>query len=70
MLYAIIIQIGATIYNFDHLSYKDLETCEYHREKIYDNFHTKKWQGHGSMKVRCQRLSNNGKSSSTSWTYN
>jgi len=38
MLFAIIIHVGATIYNFDHLVYKDLETCEYHREKIYKTF--------------------------------
>ena len=38
MLFAIFIYVGATVYNFDHLSYKDLETCEYHREKIYKTF--------------------------------
>jgi len=38
MLFAIIIHVGATVYNFDHLSYKDLETCEYHRDKIYETF--------------------------------
>jgi hypothetical protein len=63
MLYAILIHIGANVYNFDHLTYKDLETCEYHRERVYETFMdiTRK-----NFKVECQRLSNNGKSSSTS----
>ncbi len=67
MLYAILIQIGATVYNFDHLSYKDLEICEYHRERIYETYMdiTRK-----NFKVECQLLTNNGKSSSKSWTYN
>ena len=38
MLFAIIITVGASVYNFDHLEYKDIETCEYHREKIYKTF--------------------------------
>ena len=67
MLYAILIQIGATVYNFDHLSYKGLEICEYHRERIYETYMdiTRK-----NFKVECQLLTNNGKSSSKSWTYN
>jgi len=63
MLYAIIIQIGATVYNFDHLSYRDLETCEYHRERVYETFMD---INRKNFKVECQRLSNSGKSSSTS----
>jgi len=34
MLYVIIITIGITQYNYDNLSYKDLETCQYHKAKI------------------------------------
>ena len=34
MLYALVIQIGATIYNYDNLSYKDIETCDYHKKKV------------------------------------
>ena len=67
MLYAILIHIGANVYNFDHLTYKDLKTCEYHRERIYETFMDTTWE---KFKVECQRLSNNGKASSTSWTYN
>ena len=67
MLYAILIHIGANVYNFDHLTYKDLETCEYHRVRVYETFMDTTWE---KFKVECQRLSNNGKSSSTSWTYN
>ena len=37
MLIAIFITIGATVYDFN-LTYPDMETCEYHREKIYKTF--------------------------------
>ena len=67
MLYAILIHVGATVYNFDHLSYKDLETCEYHRERIYETYMDITWK---NFKVECQLLTNNGKSSSKSLTYN
>ena len=67
MLYAILIHVGATVYIFDHLSYKDLETCEYHRERIYETYMDITWK---NFKVECQLLTNNGKSSSKSWTYN
>ena len=56
MFFALIITIGMTTYNYDHLRYGDLETCEYHKEKIYDNFMAKKWDGHGSMKVECKKV--------------
>lgn len=38
MVFGILITIGATVYDFDHLSYKDLETCQYHRERVYKTF--------------------------------
>jgi hypothetical protein len=34
MVFALLITIGASVYNYDHLSYKDLETCEYHKGKV------------------------------------
>ena len=34
MFFAIVIQIGASIYAYDNLSYSNLETCEYHKTKI------------------------------------
>ena len=67
MVFGLLISIGSVVYDFDHLSYKDLETCEYHRERVYETFMDTTWE---KFKVECQRLSNNGKSSSTSWTYN
>ena len=33
-MYIILILIGITSYNYDHLSYQNLETCLYHKEKI------------------------------------
>ena len=34
MFFAIVIQIGASIYSYDNLSYSNIETCEYHKAKI------------------------------------
>ena len=34
MLYVIIITVGIVPYSFDNLSYKDIETCRYHKEKL------------------------------------
>lgn len=38
MVFGLLITIGSVVYDFDHLSYKSLETCEYHRERVYDTF--------------------------------
>ncbi len=34
MLYVIIITVGIVPYNFDNLSFKDIETCRYHKTKL------------------------------------
>jgi hypothetical protein len=34
MLFAIVITMGVNTLTFDHLTYKDLETCQYHADKI------------------------------------
>lgn len=38
MVFGLLIIIGANIYDYDHLSYKDLKTCEYHREIVYKTY--------------------------------
>lgn len=34
MVYTILITIGAITFSYGHLSYKDLETCLYHKERM------------------------------------
>jgi len=38
MLYVIIITVGIVPYNFDNLSFKDIETCRYHKAKMEQSF--------------------------------
>lgn len=54
MVFAILIYVGATVYNFDNLEYPDLKTCLYHKERILDNFRHVNPQGRGGMKVECK----------------
>lgn len=35
MLFVMVITIGANSLTFDHLTYKDLETCQYHADKVF-----------------------------------
>lgn len=50
MVFALLITIGANVYDYDHLSYKDLETCEYHRERVYETYMDIHWK---KFKVEC-----------------
>ena len=53
MSFALLIIIGSNVYNYDHLSYVDLETCEYHRERVYDTFRFNTFE---TFKVECYIL--------------
>ena len=50
MVFGLLITIGSVVYDYDHLSYKSLETCEYHRERVYDTFRDNTFE---TFKVEC-----------------
>ena len=52
MVFGLLISIGSVVYDYDHLSYKDLETCEYHRERVYETFMDTTWE---KFKVECYK---------------
>ena len=52
MVFGLLITIGSVVYDFDHLSYKNLETCEYHRERVYDTFRDNTFE---TFKVECYK---------------
>ena len=59
MVFAILIYVGATVYNFDNLQYSDLDTCLYHKEKILNTFRVVNYQGRGGIKVVCKQSAKN-----------
>ena len=52
MVFGLLITIGSVVYDYDHLSYKSLETCEYHRERVYDTFRDNTFE---KFKVECYK---------------
>jgi len=52
MVFGLLITIGSVVYDYDHLSYKSLETCEYHRERVYDTFRDNTFE---TFKVECYK---------------
>jgi len=49
MIFVMLITIGANTFHFDHITYKDLETCQYHAAKMEYHIRLK----HKQRSVEC-----------------